>query len=260
MNKIIKSKTRVRDHGEVYTPDFIVDAMLDLVPHETERIESRFLEPACGNGNFLVKILERKLQQVQNKYKKSQLDFEFWTTIAISSIYWIDLLEDNIQQARDRLFEIIEHHYSTFFKKTQKKEFFFVIRYILEKNLLQGDALTLENKYNTPISFPEWSITQNKKIKRKDYFFNHLVEVQQYGNTLRGDNENIYYKANPIKEFNICYFLDIYQQANDEQQLTQPWCTRCSSKLEQWWGVHPPKVSEWNTRSSTKWTMVWLFD
>ena len=74
--KQVKSKKRVTDHGEVFTAASEVNAMLDLVKHETERIDSRFLEPACGNGNFLIEILKRKLHIVEGRYSKSQLDYE----------------------------------------------------------------------------------------------------------------------------------------------------------------------------------------
>src|SRR5579872_2312374 len=110
-SKIIKSKKRVTDHGEVYTAEREVNAMLHLVQHETERIDSRFLEPACGTGNFLVPILERKLAIVKSKYSKSQLEFERYGVVAISSIYGIDILEDNIIQCRERLFSIFNDLY-----------------------------------------------------------------------------------------------------------------------------------------------------
>jgi type I restriction-modification system DNA methylase subunit len=104
--KLIKSKKRIRDHGEVFTSDFIVSDMLDLVKQETERIDSRFLEPACGTGNFLIEILKRKLKIVKNKYKKSQFDYEHYAIIAVSSIYGIDILQDNAEECRQRLFNI----------------------------------------------------------------------------------------------------------------------------------------------------------
>jgi len=117
----VKSKKRVTDHGEVFTSEREVNAMLDLVKQETERIDSRFLEPACGTGNFLVEILRRKLKIVENRYKKSQLEFESYTVIAISSIYGVDILEDNVVECRNRLFEIFDEKYTLFYK-TKCKE------------------------------------------------------------------------------------------------------------------------------------------
>ena len=107
----IKSKKRVADHGEVFTSEREVNAMLDLVKSETENIDSRFLEPACGNGNFLAEVLRRKLNVVENRYAKSQIEFERYAILAISSIYGVDILEDNAVECRSRLFKIFESCY-----------------------------------------------------------------------------------------------------------------------------------------------------
>lgn len=102
-NKQVKSKKRVADHGEVFTNEREINAMLDLVKHETERIESRFLEPACGNGNFLAEILKRKLEVVESRYGKNPDDYERYSIIAITSIYGVELLEDNTIECRRRM-------------------------------------------------------------------------------------------------------------------------------------------------------------
>src|SRR5262245_14606222 len=104
----VVSKKRVTVHGEVLTAKREINAMLDLVKQETDRIESRFLEPACGNGNFLTVVLERKLNVVEKRYRKSQLDFERYAVLAVSSIYGIDILPDNVRACRQRLFEIFD--------------------------------------------------------------------------------------------------------------------------------------------------------
>lgn len=106
MVKQVKSKERVANHGEVFTAEREVNAMLDLVKEETERIDSRFLEPACGDGNFLVKILERKLTAVKSKYKKFPADFEKYSLLAVTSIYGIDILKDNVKNCQNRLYKI----------------------------------------------------------------------------------------------------------------------------------------------------------
>jgi len=111
MQSQIVSKQRVADHGEVLTGKREVNAMLDLVKQETERIDSRFLEPACGNGNYLTVILERKLAVVEKHYGKSQLEFERYAVLAVSSIYGIDILEDNVRQCRHRLYGIFDSDY-----------------------------------------------------------------------------------------------------------------------------------------------------
>src|SRR5579872_2701782 len=126
----IRTKKRVADHGEVLTARREVNAVLDLVKQETERIESRFLEPACGDGNFLTAILERKLAIVEKRYRKSQLDFERYAVLAVSSIYGIDILPDNVRDCRRRLFERFEAQYARLFS-TSKGECREAIRYIL---------------------------------------------------------------------------------------------------------------------------------
>ena len=90
----VKSKQRVTDHGEVFTPPWMVEAMLDLVKSETERIDSRFLEPACGSGNFLVRILQRKLAAVELKFGKSDFEKRHYALLALMCTYGIELLED----------------------------------------------------------------------------------------------------------------------------------------------------------------------
>ena len=106
MNKQARSKQRIADHGEVFTAEREVNAMLDLVKQETERIDSRFLEPACGNGNFLAEILRRKLAVVKSRYGKNADDYERYAVIAVTSIYGVEILQDNAQECRERLFEI----------------------------------------------------------------------------------------------------------------------------------------------------------
>ena len=108
MARQVKSRQRVQEHGEVFTNEREVNAMLDMVKQETERIESRFLEPACGNGNFLAEVLRRKLATVSQQYKKNPDDYMRYAFVAVSSLYGVDILEDNAQECRDRLFEIVE--------------------------------------------------------------------------------------------------------------------------------------------------------
>jgi len=117
----VKTKRRVSDYGEVLTGHREVNAMLDLVKQETERIDSRFLEPACGDGNFLSAILERKLTVVEKRYGKSQLDYERYAVLAVSSIYGIDILPDNVRDCRRRLFEIFDSNYTRLFKRAAKE-------------------------------------------------------------------------------------------------------------------------------------------
>jgi hypothetical protein len=152
--------------------------MLDLVKQETERIDSRFLEPACGTGNFLTEILSRKLRVVEKKYRRSQLEYERNIVSAVSSIYGIDILEDNVIECRKRLFDIINDAYVTLFKKKTKEEVRKAIMFILEKNIIWGDALDLKTVGQNPhqIIFAEWSFPlHNSLIKRRDFVFAELL-------------------------------------------------------------------------------------
>ena len=144
--KQVKSKKRVADHGEVFTNEREVNAMLDLVKHETERIDSRFLEPACGNGNFLAEVLRRKLKVVDQRYGNIQMDWERYAVIAVSSIYGVDILEDNAKECRERLYIIFDDFYTALFMDKCKEECRRSIRFLFDRNILWGDALDFTNK------------------------------------------------------------------------------------------------------------------
>ncbi len=209
----VKSKQRVADHGEVFTNDREVNAMLDLVKNETERIDSRFLEPACGNGNFLAPILERKLTVVENRYKKSQLEFERYSIIAISSIYGIDILEDNVIACRKRLLEIFDEFYKRIYKDKIDTKVLKSAEFILTKNIVWGDALDLVTvgKSPQPIVFSEWSAVNGSFVKRRDFTFEHLV-VSITG-SLFSDLGDDAYIPTPIKEFPPTHFLELSKYA-----------------------------------------------
>lgn len=172
----VVSKKRVAEHGEVYTASREVNAMLDLVKQETERIDSRFLEPACGTGNFLAEILTRKLRVVHARYRKSQLEYERHVVVAVGSIYGIDILQDNVVECRKRLYESVDAEYTRLFKKRAHEKFRNVIRFILQRNILWGNALDLKTVEGAPIVFSEWSAPfHNSLIKRRDFFFSDLL-------------------------------------------------------------------------------------
>lgn len=181
MEKQIKSKKRVADHGEVFTAEREVNAMLDLVKQETERIDSRFLEPACGDGNFLAEILRRKLTEVRRKYRKSPFDYEKNAVLAISSVYGVDLMMDNVEACRERLFKIWDKEYKAVCKKETNDQTREAVRFILSRNIVCGNALTLmcvdENGVDTaePIVFSEWAFITGTQMQRKDYTFEELV-------------------------------------------------------------------------------------
>ena len=210
--KQVVSKRRVADHGEVYTSKREVNAMLDLVKQETERIDSRFLEPACGTGNFLTVILERKLRVVEARYGKSQLDFERYAILAVSSIYGIDILEDNVQQCRQRLFGIFDLNYLRLFKNKTNDNCRESVRFILDSNIIWGDALELKTVGGNPqpIIFPEWSSVNGSMLKRRDFTFHGLLEHEHIkGLPLFSDLGEDVFIPTPEKEYPLTHFLEV---------------------------------------------------
>ncbi|HAU1457915.1 TPA: SAM-dependent DNA methyltransferase [Legionella pneumophila] len=214
MTTQIKSKKRIMDHGEVFTSEREVNAMLDLIKPETERIESRFLEPACGTGNFLLEILRRKLHVVEHRYKKSKCEYERYAVLAISSIYGIDILEDNVLQCRIRLFNYFDERYTRMYGKNCSQDCRGSIRFILERNIVWGNTLTMKMA-NTeePIVFSEWSAVNGSMLKRRDYLFAHLVDYRIVDNSTPNDSSNLKQNISirPIQEFPLIHFLRLNQ-------------------------------------------------
>ena len=173
---LIRSKKRVADHGEVFTPPWLVDAMLDLVKEETDRIDSRFLEPACGSGNFLVRVLQRKLAAVEFRFGKSEFEKTHYALLGLMCIYGIELLEDNIAECRANLIEMfaeylgldktdILHHCASF---------------VLSCNLVHGDAVTMRRHDGEPIIFAEWGYIGRGKFQRRDFRLDVLTGSSKF--------------------------------------------------------------------------------
>ncbi|TSA29514.1 MAG: SAM-dependent DNA methyltransferase [Ignavibacteriales bacterium] len=208
----VKTRQRVTDHGEVFTSEREVKAMLDLVKQETERIDSRFLEPACGTGNFLVEILKRKLVVVEHRYSKNQLEYERYAILALSSIYGVDILPDNVQTCRDRLLGIFTHYYLNNYKKEFKPECLKAAEFILSRNILWGDALNLKTPAEKaePIVFSEWSAVNGSMIKRRDYTMANLVESQPMeGLNLFSDLGDKAFIPTPVADYPLIHFLKL---------------------------------------------------
>lgn len=208
----IKDKDRVADYGEVFTSEKEVNAMLDLVYNETQRIDSRFLEPACGNGNFLSEVLKRKLSIVDKKYKENQVEFERYIFIAVSSIYGIDILQDNIEECRQRLLDIVLGIYQKKYQKLATNGFIESLQYVLSLNILWGDVLTLKKPNSQiPIKFSQWSFISGNLIKRSDYTLHTLLENQPMeGNTLFSYFDEQVFIPKPIKEFKPVKFWEVF--------------------------------------------------
>ena len=173
---LIKSKQRVADHGEVFTPPWLVDAMLDLVKDEVERINSRFLEPACGSGNFLTQILKRKLAAVEVKYGKSEFDRKHYALLAVMSIYGIEMLGDNVRECQRRLLET----FASYLQASYADEICLALTFVLMQNILHGDALSMTNLNQHPIAFAEWGYLGKGKFQRRDFSFDVLTGASAF--------------------------------------------------------------------------------
>lgn len=225
----VKSRQRVADHGEVFTAEREVNAMLDLVKQETERIDSRFLEPACGTGNFLVEILKRKIAIVESRYSKNQIEYERYSILALSSIYGVDILRDNVQTCRDRLLGIFTHYYLSNYKKDFKPDCLKSAEFILSKNILWGDALSLKtpDEKAKPIIFSEWSPVNGSMIKRRDFTMHNLLEgdlsvcnarlYKPNEIALFSDEGDPAFLPTPVGDFPLTHFLNLGE--NDTNEL-----------------------------------------
>ncbi len=211
----IKSKQRVTYHGEVFTAEREVKAMCDLVKQETERIESRFLEPACGNGNFLAEILSRKLAVVKARYRKSPTDYEKYSVLAVTSLYGVELLPDNAAECRARLFSLWDEAYTANNRQAADEQCRAAVRFILEKNILCGNALTLLQADGAPIIFAEWSIVTGNQIKRRDFMLHELMNDNPEQGRIgwEYDEEIQAFIPTPIREFPLTDYRRVQDYA-----------------------------------------------
>ena len=177
---LVKSRKRVADHGEVFTSSWMVEGMLKLVETESERIDSRFLEPACGSGNFLKVVLTKKLETVESKYGKSEFERKHQALFALMCIYGIELLSDNIEECRQILLEI----FASFLKIGEEDSWYHAARAVLKANILQGDALTLRTSGGDHIEFPEWGYLGSGKYQRRDFRYDDLTQRSSIQGTL----------------------------------------------------------------------------
>tara|TARA_R110000803_G_scaffold193120_2_gene256060 strand:- start:447 stop:1094 length:648 start_codon:yes stop_codon:yes gene_type:complete len=209
--KIIKSKQRIVDFGEVNTKEIIVKKMLDLVKPELERIASRFLEPACGDGNFLSEIFIKKLDLVQKLHSKHQHDYEKFSILACSSIYGIELLDDNVASARERLLGIFIKKYQSLYTEI-KKDIVASLKFVLSKNIVQGDALSFlcGKNLDKPLILSEWSLV-NDSIKRREFAYKDFISYSPIdGPNLFSDLGEEAFIPEPIKNYPLKEYSKIY--------------------------------------------------
>lgn len=177
---LVKSRQRIADHGEVFTPSWTVDAMLALVKDESERIDSRFLEPACGSGNFLKAVLSRKLATVESRYGKNKFERQHFALFSLMCVYGIELLEDNLQECRMNLLEI----YCNFLGIENEDVWARAAEIVLGANILQGDALSMTTVGGEHIQFPEWAYLGTGKFQRRDFRYDALTQRSSIQGTL----------------------------------------------------------------------------
>ena len=209
---------RVKEFAEVYTSEKDVNDMLDIVNEETLRIDSRFLEPACGNGNFLVQVLIRKINVITKRYKNSKVEFERYIVQAISSLYGIDILKDNVEMCRKRLFDLVIENYNKNYEKNISQKFIKTIKYILSFNIVWGDALSLlDQESKQSIIFAEWSFVTGSLIKRTDYIFSDLIAYQPFEkDTLFSDLGEKVIIPDPKYSYKPIHYLDLEKNVKEK--------------------------------------------
>lgn len=213
---LIKSKKRVADHGEVFTPDWLADAMLDLVKDEAERLDSRFLEPACGSGNFLTKILKRKLAAVELRYGKSDFERQHYALLSLMCIYGIELLKDNITECKANLIGI----YASYLNIESNDDLYRSAAYVLYKNLVHGNALTMKDVSENPIEFVEWGYLGKGKFQRRDFRFDVLTGSSAFSaeGSLFADlgRHEIF---QPIKTYSPMTIVELSSQCKEHNEI-----------------------------------------
>jgi len=210
MAQTTNDRQRIIDHGEVFTPPGLVNDMLDLVAHECERIESRFLEPACGDGNFLAEVLRRKLLTVDKRNTRNRDKWERDAVLCVCSLYGIDLLHDNIESCRDRLLKIVFATHEYRFNAPLPDDAARAVAFILARNIVQGDALTLRTSADRPIVFPEWSPVNGSMLKRRDFAYDQLLNEAHIANLpLFSDLGDDVFVPTSVGEFPPCHYLKL---------------------------------------------------
>ena len=185
---LVKTKQRVADHGEVFTPSWMVEDMLNLVKGESERIDSRFLEPACGDGNFLKVVLQRKLATVNSRYGKSEFERNHYALFGLMCIYGIELLEDNVRECRENMLDV----FAKFLKVDGESVWYKAAKVVLGVNVIHGDALTLQTPEKQPINFPEWGYLGAGKFQRRDFRYDSLTQISLGGIFDSGEKHEIF--------------------------------------------------------------------
>lgn len=216
---VTNPRQRIIDHGEVFTPPELVNRMLDLVSHECERVDSRFLEPACGDGNFLAEVLRRKLLTVDKKQARNRENWKRDAILSVCSLYGIDLMPDNITTCRNRLLRVVSGTYTARFNAPLPDPVARAATYILSQNIVQGDALHMRTAEDRPIFFPEWSPLARSRLKRRDFAYDELGGQDDFGllSHVNDLGQKVFPPPRPVADYPPCHYLKVAQQAEDRR-------------------------------------------
>ncbi len=215
---LIRSRKRVADHGEVFTPAWLVEAMLNLVKGETERIDARFLEPACGSGNFLVPVLQRKLAAVEIKFGKSDFAKRHYALWSLMCCYVVELLADNIEECRANMLEV----FADYLRLDLEDDLARAADNVLVANLIHGDAPKMTNSQNKPITFAEWGYIGKGKFQRRDFRLDVLTGASAFsaeGSLFAGLGNHEIFK--PIRTYTPMTIKELARQNDNVPEATE---------------------------------------
>ena len=218
---LIKSKSRVQHHGEVFTPDWMVKKMLSepSIQEKLQDLHATFFEPSAGEGAFLTEILSQKLDYVDRISSKSS-----WVTNALwalMSIYAIELLQDNLHVARSKMLDIAGKRYEKFLGKklTKRTDFYKAAKFLIEKNLVQGNTLTYKNNIDELIMFNDWQVVDSKHVKREPFTFKSMIDGSESTERLDEQLDMFHLDDDPEPkptEYSICLVTKIYKEEKNE--------------------------------------------
>lgn len=198
----------------VYTSDKLVNNMLQSVQDEIERIDSRVLEPSCGDGNFLDAILRKKLFSVCKKYGHSRVDFEFYILRALMSLYGVEIDNSVVILCKQRLELIVKQFYLKYYTEKQWIVLLPLVQYILDTNILCGDSLSLTSPIDgSPIVLAEWSFLGSYKVKRRDFVYEQLIDVSESAEKVLSDRHIEGFIPKPVKDYPLVKIFNIRNYA-----------------------------------------------
>ena len=198
----------------VFTSEKLVSNMLSCVKDEIERIDARVLEPACGDGNFLDTILRKKLNSVVKKYSHSRIDFEFYILRALMSLYGVEIESNSVKICKCRLVLTTREFYCQEYDEQQWERLLPIIEYVVDTNILCGDALSLINPNDgKSIVFAEWSFLSAYKVKRRDFVYEQLINQADDAEIVVSDRNIEGFIPKPIKDYPIVKIFNILSYA-----------------------------------------------